>query len=51
MRLKYVEIGEYKNLKDFKISFDSDCFIDVFKYFGNNGRNGSMNFKKSSGYR
>lgn len=41
MRLKYVKINGYKNLKDFEISFDSDCFIDVF--VGKNGC-GKSNF-------
>lgn len=36
MRLKYVFIKEYKNLKDFAITFDGNSFIDVFV-----GRNGS----------
>lgn len=30
MRLKNIYIGEYKNLKDFSLSFDGDSFIDVF---------------------
>jgi len=41
MRLKYVKIEEYKNLKNFEIAFDSKCFIDVF--VGKNGC-GKSNF-------
>lgn len=42
MRLKHVHIlGEYKNLKDFKIDFDGSSFIDVF--VGKNG-SGKSNF-------
>ncbi len=41
MRLKYVFIKEYKNLKDFKITFDGSSFIDVF--VGKNG-SGKSNF-------
>ncbi|MER9843516.1 AAA family ATPase [Mesorhizobium australicum] len=36
MRLKSVFIGNYKNLKDFKLIFEGDEFIDIFV-----GRNGS----------
>ena len=36
MRLKYVYISEYKNLKDFTLNFDGASFIDVFV-----GKNGS----------
>lgn len=36
MRLKSVFISNYKNLKDFEISFEGDGFIDIFV-----GRNGS----------
>jgi energy-coupling factor transporter ATP-binding protein EcfA2 len=36
MRLKSVYIGQYKNLKDFNLSFDGASFIDVFV-----GKNGS----------
>jgi predicted ATPase len=36
MRLKYLYINDYKNLKDLSISFDSDSFIDIFV-----GKNGS----------
>ena len=36
MRLKTVYIGQYKNLKDFTLSFDGNSFIDVFV-----GKNGS----------
>lgn len=42
MRLKHVHIiGEYKNLKDFKLDFDGTSFIDVF--VGKNGT-GKSNF-------
>lgn len=41
MRLKYVFIKEYKNLKEFDISFDGSSFIDVF--VGKNG-SGKSNF-------
>lgn len=41
MRLKYVFIEEYKNLKDFEITFDGSSFIDVF--VGKNG-SGKSNF-------
>lgn len=41
MRLKSLYIKEYKNLKDFSISFDTDSFIDVF--VGKNG-SGKSNF-------
>lgn len=30
MRLKSVYISQYKNLRDFPMSFDGDSFIDVF---------------------
>lgn len=36
MRLKSLTIGQYKNLKDFSLSFDGGSFIDVFV-----GKNGS----------
>jgi energy-coupling factor transporter ATP-binding protein EcfA2 len=36
MRLKSVYIGEYKNLKDFTLIFNTSCFIDIFV-----GKNGS----------
>lgn len=36
MRLKSLSISQYKNLKDFNLSFDGDSFIDVFV-----GKNGS----------
>lgn len=36
MRIKSVYIGEYKNLKDFSLNFNTACFIDVFV-----GKNGS----------
>lgn len=41
MRLKSVFIKEYKNLKDFEITFDGSSFIDVF--VGKNG-SGKSNF-------
>ena len=41
MRLKYVFIKEYKNLKEFEITFDGNSFIDVF--VGKNG-SGKSNF-------
>ncbi|MCK9333660.1 MAG: AAA family ATPase, partial [Candidatus Cloacimonetes bacterium] len=41
MRLKSVFIKEYKNLKSFSITFDTDSFIDVF--VGKNG-SGKSNF-------
>lgn len=41
MRLKYVFIEEYKNLKEFEITFDGSSFIDVF--VGKNG-SGKSNF-------
>lgn len=36
MRLKHIYISEYKNLKDFNLTFENDCFIDIFV-----GKNGS----------
>ncbi len=30
MRLKYIYISKYKNLKDFNLKFDGDSFMDVF---------------------
>lgn len=41
MRLKHVHISDYKNLKDFTLSFDNDNFLDVF--VGKNG-SGKSNF-------
>ena len=41
MRLKSVWISEYKNLKDFKLEFDGQSFIDIF--VGKNGT-GKSNF-------
>ncbi len=41
MRLKYVFIKEYKNLREFEITFDGSSFIDVF--VGKNG-SGKSNF-------
>jgi len=35
MRLKHVYISDYKNLKNFNLSFDSNSFLDVF--VGKNG--------------
>lgn len=44
MRLKHLHIiGEYKNLKDFKLDFDSTSFIDVF--VGKNGTGKSNLFE------
>jgi predicted ATPase len=44
MRLKYLHIiGEYKNLKDFKLDFDGTSFIDVF--VGKNGTGKSNLFE------
>ncbi|AZA89842.1 Predicted ATP-binding protein involved in virulence [Chryseobacterium nakagawai] len=44
MRLKYLHIiGEYKNLKDFKLDFDGSSFIDVF--VGKNGTGKSNLFE------
>ncbi|WP_083915025.1 AAA family ATPase [Alkalispirochaeta alkalica] len=36
MRLKSIHIGDYKNLKDFALNFNTACFIDIFV-----GKNGS----------
>lgn len=41
MRLKHVHISNYKNLKDFDLSFDSDSFLEIF--VGKNG-SGKSNF-------
>jgi len=41
MRLESVEIGQYKNLKDFKINFNQDSFLDLI--IGKNG-SGKSNF-------
>lgn len=41
MRLRSVSISEYKNLRDFSISFEGDGFIDIF--VGKNG-SGKSNF-------
>ena len=35
MRLQHVHISDYKNLKNFTLSFDNDSFLDVF--VGKNG--------------
>ncbi len=43
MRLKYVYISEYKNLKDFELRFDSDSFLDIF--VGKNGTGKSNLFE------
>ncbi|PKL42563.1 MAG: hypothetical protein CVV41_13505 [Candidatus Riflebacteria bacterium HGW-Riflebacteria-1] len=43
MRLKYIFISKYKNLKDFKLSFDGNSFIDVF--VGKNGTGKSNLFE------
>jgi energy-coupling factor transporter ATP-binding protein EcfA2 len=41
MRLKSVWIGDYKNLKDFELTFDGESFLDIF--VGKNGT-GKSNF-------
>ena len=41
MRLKSVTIGEYKNLKDFTLTFDQSGFVEIF--VGKNG-SGKSNF-------
>jgi len=43
MRLKSVYIGQYKNLKDFTLTFDGNSFIDVF--VGKNGTGKSNLFE------
>lgn len=43
MRLKYIYISEYKNLKEFSLDFDNDSFIDVF--VGKNGTGKSNLFE------
>jgi predicted ATPase len=43
MRLKSVWISNYKNLRDFPLSFDGDSFLDIF--VGKNGT-GKSNFSK-----
>lgn len=43
MRLKSVTIGQYKNLKDFTLTFDGNSFIDVF--VGKNGTGKSNLFE------
>ncbi len=43
MRLKSVKIGQYKNLKDFTLTFDGSSFIDVF--VGKNGTGKSNLFE------
>ncbi|MDV3002884.1 MAG: hypothetical protein N5P05_004539 (plasmid) [Chroococcopsis gigantea SAG 12.99] len=41
MRLKSIYISQYKNLNNFTLNFDSNCFIDIF--VGKNG-SGKSNF-------
>jgi predicted ATPase len=43
MRLKLVTIGQYKNLRDFTLTFDGNSFIDVF--VGKNGTGKSNLFE------
>lgn len=43
MRLKHVHISDYKNLKSFDLSFESDRFLDVF--VGKNGTGKSNLFE------
>jgi recombinational DNA repair ATPase RecF len=43
MRLQHVHISDYKNLKDFTLSFDNDSFLDVF--VGKNGTRKSNLFE------
>src|SRR3972149_467056 len=43
MRLKSVYISQYKNLRDFTLSFDGNSFIDVF--VGKNGTGKSNLFE------
>lgn len=43
MRLTYLHIGQYKNLRDFSLSFDGSSFIDVF--VGKNGTGKSNLFE------
>jgi predicted ATP-binding protein involved in virulence len=43
MRLKYVYISQYKNLKEFTLNFDGNSFIDVF--VGKNGTGKSNLFE------
>jgi len=43
MRLKSLTLSQYKNLKDFSLSFDGSSFIDVF--VGKNGSGKSNLFK------
>jgi predicted ATPase len=43
MRLKYVYISQYKNLKEFTINFDGNSFVDVF--VGKNGTGKSNLFE------
>jgi hypothetical protein len=44
MRLRFVWISEYKNLRDFSIAFDGEGFIDIF--VGKNG-SGKSNFHEA----
>ena len=43
MRLQHVHSSDYKNLKDFTLSFDNDSFLDVF--VGKNGTGKSNLFE------
>ncbi|HEY9828701.1 MAG TPA: AAA family ATPase [Stenomitos sp.] len=43
MRLKFIYISQYKNLKDFRLNFESNSFIDVF--VGKNGTGKSNLFE------
>jgi hypothetical protein len=43
MRLKSGYISQYKNLKDFTLSFDGNSFIDVFV-----GKNGTRKSQRTS---
>lgn len=43
MRLTSLYIGQYKNLRDFSLSFDGGSFIDVF--VGKNGTGKSNLFE------
>lgn len=43
MRLQHVHISDYKNLKDFTLTFDNDSFLDVF--VGKNGTGKSNLFE------
>lgn len=41
--IQHVHISDYKNLKDFTLSFDNDSFLDVF--VGKNGTGKSNLFE------